>query len=78
MADLWFKSADSVTLHDPLTAAVLFEPDLCPLQPGCMFVKTDPPDPGLTTFDTAGLHQRHHLTTDVAEDHFLDHLFVHL
>ncbi|MGV3615933.1 MAG: nucleoside hydrolase [Fimbriimonas sp.] len=34
MATKWFEHADRITFHDPLAAALLFEPDLCTYQRG--------------------------------------------
>jgi purine nucleosidase len=34
MAEVWFRHTQQVTFHDPLAAALIFEPGLCTLQPG--------------------------------------------
>ena len=40
MAASWFRHAPRVTFHDPLAAAVIFEPDLCVYQSGQVEVET--------------------------------------
>ena len=34
MAGAWFGHTDTVTFHDPLAAATLFEPEICHYQSG--------------------------------------------
>ncbi len=34
MAEVWFTNAKTITFHDPLAAALLFEPDLCGYEQG--------------------------------------------
>ena len=40
MAAAWFNHSSTVTFHDPLAAAVIFEPDLCEYKSGQIRVET--------------------------------------
>lgn len=49
MAEVWFRSVPHITFHDPLAAALVFEPSLCALEPYHVGVDlTSPHTPGLT------------------------------
>ena len=43
LASVWFRGAREMTFHDPLAAAVVFEPDLCGYESGLV---TGDPGPG--------------------------------
>lgn len=47
MAESWFRRSDAIVFHDPLAAALVFEPDLCRYERG--FVSVDPSN-GRTSF----------------------------
>ncbi|NNM89206.1 MAG: nucleoside hydrolase [Phycisphaerae bacterium] len=42
MADVWFQRAGEIVFHDPLAAAVIFQPDLCHYEDGTVRVPLDP------------------------------------
>lgn len=74
MAEKWFESVNKITFHDPLAAAVLFEPDLCTYRAGKVHSPTSTQEPGATVFelDETGGH-RVADTVDVAR--FFEHYF---
>ena len=41
MAEVWFKSVQQITFHDPLAAAVLFRPEICGYADGRITVPLD-------------------------------------
>lgn len=57
MAEVWFRSVPAITFHDPLAAALLFNPELCDYETGKIevTVSSDPAIGGRTIFtpDTA-------------------------
>jgi purine nucleosidase len=76
MAEVWFRHADRITFHDPLAAAVIFEPDLCRYEQGRVEVE-------LAGERLAGLtHWRredggpHHIAVDVDADALFRHYFA--
>jgi inosine-uridine nucleoside N-ribohydrolase len=77
MAEIWFAQFyRSITFHDPLAAATIFEPDLCTYQQGT--VKVDTVDmPGRTIWQP-GLDRPdapHQVAIDVDVDRYFDHFF---
>lgn len=41
MAEVWFRSVPAITFHDPLAAALIFQPGLCTLEAGHVDVIVD-------------------------------------
>lgn len=74
MAEKWFESVGKITFHDPLAAAVLFEPDLCTYRVGKVLSPIALDNEGATVFspEGAGLHQ---VADTVDVDRFFDHYF---
>jgi purine nucleosidase len=72
MAGSWFAGRDTVTFHDPLAAAVLFEPGLCDFARGTVAIDRAG---GAAAFapDPAG---RHEVAVGVRPDAVLDHYFA--
>lgn len=72
MAEKWFESANRITFHDPLAAAVPFEPDLCTYRQGKVHSPVSVDGPGATAFreDAEGPHA-------VAESVDVDRFFAH-
>lgn len=72
MAEKWFEASDRITFHDPLAAAVVFEPDLCTYRAGKVHSPTSVDDPGATVFqeDSSGEHR---VAERVDVDRFFDH-----
>jgi len=70
MAEKWLKDAAHITFHDPLAAALLFEPSLCGLETGDVGVELD----GGTTFkpNPEGLKK---VAKTVNSEAFFDHYF---
>lgn len=75
-AEVWFRRAERLTFHDPLAAAVVFEPELCDWQTGRIQVDTTSSlVAGLTRFDTKDVPARHRVAVKVDSDGFFDHYF---
>lgn len=75
MAEIWFEHASVITFHDPLAAALVFEPGLCDLEEGEVEVLAEPgPLEGLTAFrhGDAGAHR---IATAVRPEAFFAHYF---
>ena len=76
MAEIWFRRAERLTFHDPLAAAILFEPDLCQYADGTVSVETTSPTlAGLTSFHPDE-NKPHRVATDVDDKRFFDHYFA--
>jgi purine nucleosidase len=39
MAEVWFKSRESIVFHDPLAAALVFAPELCKYERGVVTIE---------------------------------------
>jgi purine nucleosidase len=77
MAEVWFaKQADKITFHDPLAAALVFEPGLCQTGPGrCDVVTDDGPLAGLTRW-SADEKGPHRVAYTVETERFFEHYFA--
>jgi purine nucleosidase len=75
MAEIWFAQFyPSITFHDPLAAATVFENDLCTYQQGT--VKLDHADePGRTTWQPEGSESSHQVAMTVDVDRYFQHFF---
>ena len=75
MAEIWFAgSHPSITFHDPLAAATVFEPDLCTYQRGT--VRLDNLDqPGKTVWQPGGPKAPHQVAKSVDVDRYFEHFF---
>jgi len=74
-AEVWFKTVDRITFHDPLAATTIFDDRICRFERGTVDVElTDEQFLGRTkwTPDTAG---RHEAALDVSPDRFFEHYF---
>ena len=71
MAAVWFGRRDEIVLHDPLAAALVFEPNLCTLKTGRVEMDVER---GMTKFsgDEGGPHQ---VAVDVRSETFVKHFF---
>jgi purine nucleosidase len=76
MAEIWFAGFyPSITFHDPLAVATIFDNDLCTYQQG--IVKVDQVDkPGRTFWQPGGLDAPHEVATTVDVDRYFQHLFT--
>ncbi len=75
MAEVWFKHAPVITFHDPLAAALVFEPEICGYQSGTASVIADEGAlAGMTRWksDEAGAHR---IAVDVDAERFFAHYF---
>lgn len=76
MAEVWFRGREQLTFHDPLAAAVLFEPELCGYAEGAVTVSIhDEALAGLTQFRSGGDQKPHRIATTVQPERFFEHYF---
>jgi inosine-uridine nucleoside N-ribohydrolase len=75
MAEIWFAGFyPSITFHDPLAAATVFEPDLCSYEQGA--VTLDQADkPGKTLWQPGGPDSPHQVAMSVDVDRYFEHFF---
>lgn len=77
MAELWFRDSPEIVFHDPLAAAVIFEPDLCTFQSGLVRIDLEcGRDQGLTCLNTHSDHTPHHVAVTVQPEAFFKHYFA--
>jgi purine nucleosidase len=76
MAEVWFRHAPVITFHDPLSAAVIFEPSLCQWERQRIEVDmTCPRAQGQTYFHDDAVEKPHEIATDVDPNAFFRHYF---
>ena len=75
MAEVWFRGRPSITFHDPLAAALVFEPDLCECEEGEVTVDTGATLGGLTVFHSGSVTKPHRIAVSVRPDRFFEHFF---
>src|SRR5215207_9269759 len=75
MAEIWFAGFyPSITFHDPLAAATIFQPDLCSYQQGT--VRLDTTDkPGMTIWQPGGTNAPHQVAMTVDVNRYFEHFF---
>jgi len=75
MAEIWFAQFyPSITFHDPLAAATIFEPDLCTYDYGTVTLQnTDAP--GKTIFDQSKEYAPHQVAMTVDTGRYFEHFF---
>lgn len=74
MAEVWFRDRSEVIFHDPLAAAVMFEPDLCAFQQGLVEIDLQAgPDQALTRFNSQSTHRPHQVAVTVNAEAFFEH-----
>jgi purine nucleosidase len=75
MAEVWYAEFyPFITFHDPLAAAVLFEPDLCSYKEGVVAIEnTD--TPGKTIFEPVHPGAPHQVAITVDVDRYFKHFF---
>lgn len=72
-AEVWFRSRDTVTFHDPLAGAIVFQPDLCTYRTGRVTVETAEGDSmGGTTFEERE-DGTHRAAAEVDAEKFFEH-----
>ncbi|MCD6506764.1 nucleoside hydrolase [Candidatus Poribacteria bacterium] len=76
MAEVWFKRANRITFHDPLAAAIIFEPDICRYQEGKVEVEIESKRlAGLTMWNPNASEKPHKIAVDVDPERFFEHYF---
>lgn len=75
MAEVWFAGFyPSITFHDPLAAATIFDPDLCAYEQGT--VRLDNGDrPGRTIWQPGGPDSPHQVAMTVDVDRYFERFF---
>ena len=76
MAEVWFERRDTITFHDPLAAATLFDDDLCGFEKGTVEVELASERlRGMTLWTPGGLQPRHEVALTVDSERFFEHYF---
>ena len=76
MAEVWFRHSPQITFHDPLAAALIFQPELCTLERQRIEVElTSPRGQGQTYFDDAAPDKPHEIAVAVDPDAFFAYYF---
>lgn len=75
MAEVWFRKVPHITFHDPLSAALIFEPSLCKLEPYHIGVELNNPAFSGLTFPLPGDPKPHLVASGVDPTAFFDHYF---
>ena len=76
MAEVWFRHADFVTFHDPLSAAVIFERSLCQWERQNVEIElASPRAQGQTYFRDSAAEKPHEIATEVNPGEFFRHYF---
>jgi purine nucleosidase len=74
--EVWSSHAPMVTFHDPLSGAVIFEPDLCSYELGQVDVELQSPRlEGLTHFNGGAEKKPHRVALGVNSQRFFEHYF---
>ncbi len=77
MAEVWFRHASIVTFHDPLAAALIFDPDLCKTEAARVEVDLQSGRAlGQTLLVNDGPHKPHHVAKSVHAEAFFQHYFA--
>lgn len=77
MAEVWYRNKAAITFHDPLAAAVVFEPSLCAFVPGRVEVELQSVKlAGYTLFTANTDPAPHRVATKVTPSAFFDHYFA--
>ena len=76
-AEVWFQNTDTITFHDPLAAATIFDDQICTFEKGWVDVELASPRlHGLTYWDPGAAHSRHEVAVAVNPEHFFEHYFT--
>jgi inosine-uridine nucleoside N-ribohydrolase len=76
-AESWFQRQTSITFHDPLAAATLFDEHICTTEHGTVQVElADEKSLGKTVWMPGGPEQPHQVAFDVDVDRFFKHYFA--
>ncbi len=72
MAEIWFKHSSQIVFHDPLAAALVFDPSLCTLEKGRIEVTLASGETNVVPADTPPIH-RYAVSVNPAS--FFNHYF---
>ncbi len=76
MAEVWFRGVDLITFHDPLAAAVIFQPDLCRYQDGYAGIELASPFiAGMALWNPTAEPKPHRIAVEVDVERFFAHYF---
>lgn len=76
LAEVWFKRRDAIVFHDPLAAAVIFEPSLCTYRTGHVSVECNPErGEGITYWSEKVEGNDHKIAVSVDEKRFFERYF---
>ncbi len=74
LANIWFRNTGTVTFHDPLAAAFLFEPALCRMESAQVLVELHHTEAYGTTFEADAAENRpHSIAVSVDAEAFFEH-----
>ncbi|GIK40357.1 MAG: nucleoside hydrolase [Chloroflexota bacterium] len=75
-AEVWFRDRDTITFHDPLAAATIFDDRICVFKKGMVEVElASEESQGKTHWKPGGLDARHEVACEVDNVHFFEHYF---
>lgn len=74
-SDIWFKDRPSITFHDPLAAAIIFNDDLCTFTKGQVSVELESEKLRGLTHWNAGENGDHSVALSVDPGRFFTHFF---
>lgn len=74
-AEVWFKSAERITFHDPLAATTIFDDRICTFERGNVNVELYDPDDFAVTKWMANPDGRREVATTVDAERFFDKYF---
>jgi len=76
MTEAWFRKVPSITFHDPLAAAAIFEAQICRFERGSVEVELASDRlRGLTYWAPGGSEARHEICVEVDRTRFFEHYF---
>lgn len=75
MAEVWFKHSGAITFHDPLSAALIFEPSICKLQTAHVAVELNSERLLGHTLMLPDEYKPHKIASEVNVQGFFDHYF---
>jgi inosine-uridine nucleoside N-ribohydrolase len=74
-AEIWFKHAETLTFHDPLAAATIFDDQICQFQTGQVFVELEKADSIGKTHWHPDENGPHEVAATVDSKQFFEHYF---
>ena len=74
-AEVWFEQCDTLTFHDPLAAATIFDDRICAFERGRVEIELGKKHAGLTRWRPAHSGGRHEVAATVDAARFFQHYF---